>query len=234
MDTGFGEASCPEVGGPRPGYISAWQQPLKNITAHITISMYAGWVRWSQVLLPRPVLAVFNIVCCSSLLPWKFPSTSMEAPINFRGSFHQLPWKLPPTSMEASTNLHGNRWNFQRKLRRKHPSSSPMEASIYFHGIINLLPSNSMESSLYFHASFHLLTSMELDPLPSWMNDNFHGSSSSFPWRTLAKYSSKSSRAASVTTAKGEASYRRSSVDLDPTGRWSSRCSWSDACRNWR
>ena len=38
-------------------------------------------------------------------------------------------------------------------------------------------------------------------------------------WRTLAKYSSKSSRAASVTTANGKASYRRSSVDLDPTAR---------------
>ena len=35
-------------------------------------------------------------------------------------------------------------------------------------------------------------------------------------WRTLAKYSSTSSRAASVTTANGKASYRRSSVDLDP------------------
>ena len=45
-------------------------------------------------------------------------------------------------------------------------------------------------------------------------------------WRKLAKCSSKSSRAASVTTANGKTSYRRGSVDLDPAARWSTLCSW--------
>ena len=122
---------------------------------------------------------------------------------------------------------------FPGLLSWKLPSTS-MEASIYFYLLSPWkLPSNSsMEHSIHYLLQWKLPTT-EYFQL-HWKHASSHGSSSSFPWRTLAKYSSKSSRAASVTTAKGEASYRRSSVDLDPTGRWSTRCSWSDACRNWR
>ena len=98
----------------------------------------------------RGGMVVFHIIWFLSLLPWQFPSTSMEISTYFHGS--------NSTSMEASTYLHGSKvtsMEMSMEVKFTHESkfvSMEISTEVYstnFHGS----KSTSMEASTNFHGS---------------------------------------------------------------------------------